>query len=148
METKKIKALTIKNPWAHLIISGVKDIENRTWKTSYRGKLWIHVGNNNFSLKKIGFENFFTEEQVDMIYNNGKSYIKELLDSEDTKSCIIGHVELVDCVLKHPSSIWAEKAKEDETPIWNWVLKNPVKFSKPIPNVKGKLSLWDWDNVE
>ena len=27
-----MKALTIKQPWADLIIAGVKDIENRTWK--------------------------------------------------------------------------------------------------------------------
>lgn len=32
-----MKALTIKQPWASLIVHGIKDIENRTWRTDYRG---------------------------------------------------------------------------------------------------------------
>lgn len=37
-----MKVLSIKPPWADLILDGIKDIENRTWKTSYRGPLLIH----------------------------------------------------------------------------------------------------------
>ena len=37
------RALTIRQPWADLIMSGAKDVENRTWSTSYRGRLWIHA---------------------------------------------------------------------------------------------------------
>lgn len=84
---------------------------------------------------------------------------------------IIGYVEIVDCVINHPS-IWAEKSiqlskpiyKEyydrdgwfdnvkynndkidwiNKNPTYNWVLANPVKFAKPIP-AKGKLSFWDY----
>ena len=39
-----MKALTIKQPWASLIIYGDKDVENRSWPTSYRGPLLIHAG--------------------------------------------------------------------------------------------------------
>jgi ASCH domain len=39
-----VKALSIKQPWAWLIASGHKDIENRTWLTSYRGPFLIHAG--------------------------------------------------------------------------------------------------------
>lgn len=39
---KKMKALSIRPPWADLILSGQKDIENRTWRTNYRGPLLIH----------------------------------------------------------------------------------------------------------
>jgi hypothetical protein len=38
-----MKTLSVKNPWAYLICSGKKDIENRSWPTSYRGKILIHV---------------------------------------------------------------------------------------------------------
>ena len=38
-----MKAISLKQPWADLIVNGIKDIENRTWKTSYRGKLFIHA---------------------------------------------------------------------------------------------------------
>jgi len=38
-----IKALTVRQPFAHAIITGEKRIEYRTWKTDYRGPLLIHV---------------------------------------------------------------------------------------------------------
>lgn len=37
----KIKAISIKQPWVDLIISGKKTIETRKWKTSYRGPLLL-----------------------------------------------------------------------------------------------------------
>ena len=39
-----MKALTIKEPWASLIINGYKTYEFRSWNTSYRGKILIHAG--------------------------------------------------------------------------------------------------------
>lgn len=38
-----MKALSIRQPWAQLIVQGIKDIENRQWSTSYRGELLIHA---------------------------------------------------------------------------------------------------------
>ena len=39
-----MKALTIYQPYAEQIASGVKKIEYRSWPTSYRGRLAIHAG--------------------------------------------------------------------------------------------------------
>lgn len=39
-----MKALSIRQPYAWLIVSGHKDIENRTWPTGYRGQVLIHAG--------------------------------------------------------------------------------------------------------
>lgn len=39
-----MKVLTIKEPWATLIIDGYKMYEFRSWKTNYRGKILIHSG--------------------------------------------------------------------------------------------------------
>lgn len=36
-------ALSVNQPWAHLIIAGVKPVENRTWVTPHRGLLYIHA---------------------------------------------------------------------------------------------------------
>lgn len=54
---------------------------------------------------------------------------------------IIGSVVIADCVRNHPS-VWAEKD------CWNWVLKDAVLFDKPVLNVKGKLSFWDFNMEE
>ena len=43
-----------------------------------------------------------------------------------------------ECVQNHPS-VWAEKG------VWNWVLKDAVLFDKPIRDVKGKLSFWEYE---
>jgi hypothetical protein len=39
-----MKALSIKQPWAWLIVSGHKDIENRNCPTRFRGRLLVHAG--------------------------------------------------------------------------------------------------------
>lgn len=39
-----VKALTVCQPYAEFIAKGAKQIENRTWPTSYRGLLLIHAG--------------------------------------------------------------------------------------------------------
>lgn len=38
-----MKALSIRQPWAWLIVNGYKDIENRSWNTKYRGQVLIHA---------------------------------------------------------------------------------------------------------
>lgn len=38
-----MKALSIRQPWAWLIAEGIKDVENRTWRTPYHGPLLIHA---------------------------------------------------------------------------------------------------------
>jgi hypothetical protein len=44
-EEPKLKALTIREPYATAIIAGRKPVEVRTWTTSYRGMLLIHSSN-------------------------------------------------------------------------------------------------------
>lgn len=37
-------ALSIRQPWAWLIVNGFKDVENRSWPTPFRGRVLIHAG--------------------------------------------------------------------------------------------------------
>ncbi len=68
-----MKALTISQPWANLIASGLKFVENRTWPTSYRGPLAIHAGKGS---------QYLTSQQLTM-YPTG---------------CIVATCQLVECV--------------------------------------------------
>jgi len=134
-----MKALSIKQPWASLIANGIKDIENRTWKTHFRGRIFIHAS----SISK-GMLGLLNKEQVGDIRKKSK------LDFDFPTSAIIGEVDIIDCVINHPS-IWAEKtdfSQEDPASIWNWVLANPVLYDKPILNVKGKLSFWEFEPLK
>lgn len=142
-----MKALTIKQPWASLIAHGVKDIENRTWKTKYRGRIYIHAS----SPRKFKVD--LTDEQAKLI----APVLKSVFDGRMTFGAIIGEVDIVDCVINHPS-IWAEKSETAKagnqefykkgSVTWNWVLANAVLYDEPILNVKGKLSFWEWPNGE
>ena len=38
-----MKAITVRQPWAWLLIQGTKDIENRDWPTNVRGQVAIHA---------------------------------------------------------------------------------------------------------
>ena len=44
MENNDITILSVRQPWAWLILQGLKPIENRTWSTPYRGPLQLHAG--------------------------------------------------------------------------------------------------------
>lgn len=136
-----MKALSVKQPWGELIASGIKDIENRTWKTKFRGRIYIHVG---LSKKHMVY---FTDEQLAL----ASTVLKNAKSGKMSFGAIIGEVDIVDCVLNH-KSVWAEHVEMPagtymgEKLIYNWVLENPVLYEKPILNVKGKLSLWDFNN--
>jgi len=129
-----MKAITVKQPWASLIVHGIKNIENRTWKTSFRGRIYIHA-----AAKSAGsLYELLTDKQLNHV---GHEWTADYLPNRPD-GAIIGEVDIIDCVISH-SSIWAEKAAEGEKPIYNWVLANAVLYDEPILNVKGKLSFWE-----
>jgi hypothetical protein len=41
-----MKCLSLKQPYAELLVSGKKTIELRNWNTSFRGKFLIHASKN------------------------------------------------------------------------------------------------------
>ena len=123
-----MKALTIKEPWASLIINGYKEYEFRSWKTNYRGKILIHAGMSNENISKFD------------IYN-----------LEYSKGEIIGEAEIVDCILvteefnnellKKNSLVYG---KTNHTSTYAWKLTNIKKYDKKIP-CKGKLGLLNYE---
>lgn len=125
-----MKVLTIREPWASLIINGYKKYEFRSWKTNYRGKILIHAGINI---------------DKDML-NRFKDY-----NLECVKGGIIGEVELVDCILvdkefndelRKIDPVVYGRSNHAET--YAWKLENIKKYDKVI-YVKGKLGLWNYE---
>lgn len=115
-----MKAISIQQPWAWAIFNAGKDIENRTWKTNFRGKILIHAG------KKIDGPAYHT-----LKHEYG------LLVPEDGNlitGCIVGSVEIVDCVTQSDSK-WF-------TGPYGFVLKNPIQFETPVPLI-GQLGIFE-----
>lgn len=50
-----MKVLSLTEWYATLIKKGVKTIETRSWKTNYRGKLYIHASGENFLKNSPGY---------------------------------------------------------------------------------------------
>jgi len=137
-----MKTLSVKQPWSYLICSGIKPVENRTWNTHFRGRVLIHSSGTAWSWHKV--LNYLTPEMTHFFVMN--KYTGTWLRNLNTGS-IIGSVEIVNCISVHlngkgSDSIWAEKG------CYHWILRNQVMFAKPILNVKGKLSFWDYEMSE
>ena len=128
-----MKALSVKAPWAELLCLGIKTVENRRWRTNYRGKILIHVPiKYDTPRKPEGLLNFI---QWGEIPANTRMNITQ---KQMPTSCIIGEVEIVDCI-KGYKSIWRMEGQ------WQWILKNPVLYRTKIEDVKGSLSLWNYN---
>jgi hypothetical protein len=91
-----MKALSIRQPWAWLIVQGVKDVENRTWRTNFRGRFLVHAGKG------------FDEEGFRRIWATGE--LRAVLPASFPRrpdaferGGIVGEAVLADCVNAHPS---------------------------------------------
>jgi ASCH domain len=54
-----MKIISIRQPWAGLIVSGLKDVENRTWPTRYRGPILIHASQRPDEISREDIERRF-----------------------------------------------------------------------------------------
>lgn len=120
-----IKFISIRQPWAWCIVNGYKDVENRTWKTKYRGRILIHAS-----------QKFDMIAHEYLIRNLGLHYVDRLIPENpkdyDT-GCIVGETEIIDCVENHQSK-WSDGSK------FQFLLKNSIKYETPI-KYKGQVGI-------
>lgn len=87
--------LSIRQPWAWLILHAGKDVENRTWPTKFRGPVLIHAAK--------GMTRAEYNDAAEFYLSFGKSAVKmPSLESLD-RGGIVGVVEIVDCTWKETS---------------------------------------------
>lgn len=117
---QSLPALAIRQPYAWLVANGIKDIENRSRRTHYRGQVLIHASLNEGLL--------FADSLSELSARAGI----ELPGAFKTGG-IIGVAEIVACERRHGSD-WKDPAS------WGWVLAN----ARPLPfrRCKGALGLF------
>lgn len=123
-----MKCLTIKEPWASLIINGYKKYEFRTWKTSYRGKILIHAG-KTFDKN---YKEIFSSYNLD--YGNG-----EIIGEATIIDCVKVTKELTKKLKQEDSLVYAN----DQTDKYAFFLSNIKKYDKRT-SCNGSLSLWNY----
>lgn len=130
-----MRMLSIKEPFATLIASGEKTIETRSWKTNYRGEIYIHA-----SMSKPK-------------YNEKSAQFKEIADKyEYHEGYVLCKCNLIDCQLMTPEYIEKIKKTQPNNYLlgyfapgrYAWVLDNVTKI-KPFP-AKGKLGIWHYED--
>lgn len=166
-----MKALTLTQPWATLVMYGYKKIETRSWATKYRGPIAIHAAKG------------FPPAAHDLWDNPNFPAFRQVLVTrlsyypEDMPlGAILGTVELVRC---GPIASWADgidhhlrpgawlgeshwRAGDFVPPLresfeyqfggWGpgrfaWELADIVRYDKPEP-ARGALGLWEWSPIQ
>lgn len=121
-----IPALSIRQPWAWLIVNGHKDIENRDWATQFRGELLVHAG--------LTMPRRYYDEVVADLTSHGLWPASAPSFDDLPRGGLVGWTRIVDCQQDH-SSPW----KQDGT--HGFVLER----SRPIPFLpwKGRLGFFN-----
>lgn len=131
-----MKVLSLTEPYATLIKKGIKCIETRSWKTKYRGCLFIHASSTkpNYNGKSNDFKNIISNMNLNFGY-------------------IICKCNLVDCIYMTEEYIKNIKNNnyieyicgEYEVGRYAWILENIEILDSPI-KAKGHLNIWEYNN--
>jgi len=142
-----MRALTIQQPWAWLIVHGRKGIENRSWGTRHRGPLAIHAG---LTYDRAA-EQWIIEHIPTVLWDDMPTRAE--LTAAGQMGAVVGTCELHSVYQPHegvshwPWSGLSPKFAEHQ-PLWRmfgchaWQLVNPVAFVAPVP-WRGRLGLWE-----
>lgn len=124
-----MRALTIQQPFAELIAQGVKRVENRTWRTRYRGPLVIHAGRGRDWLARADAE--------DIARAGDDLALGVVVAVAELVACVeIGELFTVGTLLGED---WSRH--EYAHGPWCWLLANVRRLAEPIP-AAGRQSLW------
>lgn len=130
-----MKVLSLIEPWAILIKDKKKFIETRSWKTEYRGELYIHA-----SITKVSKDTLSNKELMDVVGNSPLNF-----------GYIVCKCKLVDCI--YMTKEYVEEMKKNnyqeyvcgeyEEGRYAWVLKDIEVLDKPI-KARGQLNIWNY----
>lgn len=132
----EMKAITVYQPWASLLASGMKQYETRSWKTDYRGPIAIHAGKKAFLSSNVSF---LVLEEFNRRFPQGMDMLP--------LGCIVATAELVAC--HKVDKAFLQTLTETERLLGDYMLgRYAWEFSDmmaidPIPT-KGFMKLWNW----
>lgn len=122
-----MKALSIRQPWAWMILHAGKDIENREWPTRFRGRVLIHASKGMTRDEWDGAWDFALFGSTGADANLAPHF-----DAIE-RGGIVGSVEIIDCVT-HSDSPWFMG-------IYGFVMRNPIVL--PFHPCRGALGFFD-----
>lgn len=133
-----MKALTLWQPWASLLVVGAKEYETRPWRTHYRGRLAIHAA------ARAVPDWVLMDPTIDSALGAaGLPPARQL-----PRSAIVGFVtlaEVVHAAARRPEVSDVERALGN----WSdgrmaWRMSEPELLDRPVP-ASGQQGLWTWE---
>lgn len=130
-----MKVLSLTEPCATLIKEKIKFIETRSWKTSYRGELFIHASST----------------RIPKDWRNNKEFMELVKDIPLNYGNIICKCNLVDCIYMTEEYVKTMKSQNPQEYIcgkyevgrYAWVLEDIETLEPSIP-AKGHLGIWNY----
>ena len=125
-----MRALSIRQPWAWLIVNGHKDIENREWQTTYRGRVLIHAG-------KTMARTYYEDVALDVALKFGDRLTLPTYEQLE-RGGIVGVATIAGCV------------NESSSPWWQGPFGFVMADARPLPfhPCNGKLQFFDVQGVQ
>ena len=121
--------LSVRQPHAWAIIVGAKDVENRTQRRYYLGRLYIHAG---LTEKVDAVEEVTEKVAAHLGISAGAARARYRRHLERGLGAIIGHVQMFGCAVSHESE-WFKGP-------YGYLLRDPVRLRQPIPH-KGSTAI-------
>uniref|UniRef100_A0A7N6F7L3 ASCH domain-containing protein n=1 Tax=Anabas testudineus TaxID=64144 RepID=A0A7N6F7L3_ANATE len=122
--------LSMHQPWASLLVKGIKRVEGRTWYTSHRGRLWIAAAAKKPSPQEIAE----VESMYRHIYKKGKS-VK--FPKDYPTGCLLGCVNMTDCLSQEQFREQFPDTCEESASPFVFICTNPQELLVKFP-MKGK----------
>lgn len=127
-----MKALSIRQPWAWAILHAGKDIENRDWRTDFRGRVLIHTGK---ICTADDYESFLATMHTASLKHPFPDGLTLPRRSALPLGGIVGEAEIVDCITSHDSPWFFGK--------FGFVLRNARQL--PFQPCRGQLGFFEPD---
>nr|XP_046204908.1 activating signal cointegrator 1 isoform X2 [Oncorhynchus gorbuscha]XP_046204909.1 activating signal cointegrator 1 isoform X2 [Oncorhynchus gorbuscha]XP_046204911.1 activating signal cointegrator 1 isoform X2 [Oncorhynchus gorbuscha]XP_046204912.1 activating signal cointegrator 1 isoform X2 [Oncorhynchus gorbuscha] len=120
--------LSMHQPWASLLVKGIKRVEGRSWYTSHRGLLWIAAAAKRPTPEEVTqVENMFLQ-----IYKRDLKFPKDY-----PTGCLLGCVNITDCLSQEQYKEQFPQTCEESGSPFVFVCTNPQELLVKFP-MKGK----------
>ncbi|CAK8572279.1 unnamed protein product [Lathyrus sativus] len=122
--------ITMHQPWASLLVYGIKRIEGRTWPAPITGRLWIHAAGKVPEESTIKAMEYFYKEIYAL---HGITNID--FPQHYPVSRLLGCVEVVGCLNREELSSWdmvPESVRLEAQTDYCWLCERPQKLLIPF----------------
>ena len=127
--------LSLHQPWASLLVLGIKRAEGRGWSTPYRGRLWIASTSQEPEAEDVAA----LEAEYRAVYD----MLTPPFPSSYPRSAVLGCVDLVDVMEQERWQRWrrARGQREDSQSAFVFICERPRVLQLPV-SVSGQHKLW------